>query len=73
LASPPRPRPIIAMAGDSIQVAKAGLMMIHNTQWISIGDRHDMAEAAQTMKVFDETSWGCTKIGPAPIATRSPA
>lgn len=49
---------LIAMAGDTIQVAKAGLMMIHNTQWIAIGDRHAMAETAATMRVFDEAAVG---------------
>ena len=46
---------IIAMAADEIQVAKAGLMMIHNTQWIALGDRHVMAEVAEQMAIFDET------------------
>lgn len=45
---------IIAMAGDTIQVAKAGIVMVHNTQWIAIGDRHAMAETARTMAVFDD-------------------
>lgn len=45
---------IIAMAGDTVQVAKAGLMMVHNTQWVAVGDRHTMAETAQTMAVFDD-------------------
>jgi len=49
---------VIAMAGDTIQVAKAGLMMIHNTQWIAIGDRHVMAETAATMQVFDDAAVG---------------
>lgn len=45
---------IIAMAGDQIEIAKAGLMMIHNTQWIAVGDRHAMKEAHDTMAIFDE-------------------
>lgn len=45
---------IIAMAGDTIEIAKAGLMMIHNVQWISIGDRHAMQDAHDTMGIFDE-------------------
>lgn len=46
---------IVAMSGDDIQIAKAGMMMIHNTQWVAIGDRHVMLETHDTMKVFDET------------------
>lgn len=45
---------IIAMSGDQIEIAKAGLMMIHNTQWIAVGDRHAMQEAHDTMAIFDE-------------------
>lgn len=45
---------IIAMAADEIQIAKAGLMMVHNTQWVAIGDQFVMAETAQTMAVFDD-------------------
>jgi len=45
---------MIAMAGDTIQIAKAGLMMIHNSQWIALGDRHVMIETATAMEVFDE-------------------
>ncbi|MBK0020951.1 Clp protease ClpP [Ochrobactrum sp. S46] len=46
---------VIAMAGDEIQIAKLGFMMIHNTQWIAAGDRHVMYETGDIMKVFDET------------------
>lgn len=49
---------IIAMAGDEIQIAKAGLMMIHNTQWIALGDRHVFIETAETMAVFDDLMAG---------------
>ena len=45
----------IAMAGDEIQIAKLGFMMIHNTQWVAAGDRHVMYETGDLMKVFDET------------------
>jgi ATP-dependent protease ClpP protease subunit len=47
---------VIAMAGDEIQVAKAGHLMIHNTQWVAIGDRHVMLEAAEAMATFDTTA-----------------
>lgn len=43
----------IAMAGDSIAIAKAGMMMIHNTQWVAIGDRHMMTDTADIMAKFD--------------------
>lgn len=46
---------VIAMAGDEIQIAKLGFMMIHNTQWVASGDRHVMYETGDIMKVFDET------------------
>lgn len=45
---------VIAMAGDEIQVARAGLVMVHNAQWIAAGDRHVMQEAHDTMVTFDE-------------------
>lgn len=45
---------IIAMAGDEIQIARSGLMMIHNAQWIAVGDRHAMIEAHDKMVHFDE-------------------
>ncbi len=49
---------IIAMAGDEIQIAKAGLMMIHNTQWIALGDRHVFTATAEAMAVFDDLMAG---------------
>lgn len=63
---------IIAMAGDRVEIARAGLMMIHNTQWVAVGDRHAMQEAADTMAVFDEAMTGLyvdrTEIADAEIA-----
>lgn len=44
----------IAMAGDTIQIAKAGMMFIHNTQWCACGDRHVLGQAADEMAQFDE-------------------
>jgi ATP-dependent protease ClpP protease subunit len=49
---------IIAMAGDSIEIARAGLIMIHNVQWVAIGDRHAMQDAHDTMVTFDEALTG---------------
>lgn len=43
----------IAMAADEIQIGKAASLMIHNTQSIAVGDRHDMRETADWMEQFD--------------------
>lgn len=45
---------VIAMAGDDIQIGKAGFVMVHNAWVIAIGNRHDLAEAAKTMEPFDD-------------------
>lgn len=45
---------VIAMAGDQIEMAKAAMLMIHNTQWVAIGDRNLMRETADTMEKFDQ-------------------
>jgi ATP-dependent protease ClpP protease subunit len=47
---------VIAMAGDEIQIAKLGFMMIHNTQWVASGDRHAMKETHDIMAVFDQAA-----------------
>lgn len=47
---------VIAMAADEIQIAKFGFMMIHNTQWMSVGDRHAMLETHDIMEVFDRAA-----------------
>lgn len=44
---------VIAMAGDRIEIAKAGFLMIHNTQWVAIGDRNMMRDTADIMEQFD--------------------
>jgi ATP-dependent Clp protease protease subunit len=49
---------IIAMAGDTIQIGKAAHMMVHNVQWIAIGDRRLMQEVAAAMELFDRTLAG---------------
>ncbi len=46
---------VIAMAGDTIEIAKTAFVMTHNTQWIAAGDRHEMRATAEIMDVFDET------------------
>ncbi|TQS72749.1 Clp protease ClpP [Rhodobacteraceae bacterium] len=45
---------VIAMAGDEIQIGKAGFLMIHNAWVVAMGNRHDLAEAARTMEPFDD-------------------
>lgn len=44
---------VIAMAGDEIQVAKSGFLMIHNAWSVVIGNRHDLTSAAEVMTQFD--------------------
>lgn len=45
---------VIAMAGDEIQIGKAGFLMVHNAWVVAVGNRHDLAEAAKTMEPFDD-------------------
>lgn len=45
---------VIAMAGDTVQIARAGFLMIHNAWVMAVGNRHDLAEIAATLKPFDE-------------------
>jgi ATP-dependent protease ClpP protease subunit len=44
---------LIAMAGDRIEVAKAGFLMIHNSNLIDGGDRHDKRDIADKLEQFD--------------------
>jgi ATP-dependent Clp protease protease subunit len=44
---------IIAMAGDEVQIARAGFLMIHNAWVLAIGNRHDLREVADTLEPFD--------------------
>ncbi|MVW72141.1 head maturation protease, ClpP-related [Bordetella sp. 15P40C-2] len=44
---------IIAMAGDTVQIARAGFLMIHNCWVVAQGNRHDLREFADTMEPFD--------------------
>lgn len=45
---------VIAMAGDEIEVARAGFMMIHNVWVVAIGNRNDLRDAADQLETFDE-------------------
>jgi ATP-dependent Clp protease protease subunit len=44
---------IIAMAGDKVQIARAGFLMIHNCWVIAVGNRHDLREVATLLEPFD--------------------
>lgn len=44
---------IIAMAGNEVQIARAGFLMIHNAWILAMGNRHDMREAADFLEPFD--------------------
>lgn len=44
---------IIAMAGDEIQIARSGFLMIHNAWTIAAGNRHLFREVAEMMEPFD--------------------
>lgn len=44
---------IIAMAGDRIEIARAGFLMIHNCWVMAVGNRHDFRDVADTMEPFD--------------------
>ena len=47
---------VIAMAGDRIEIARAGFLMIHNTWVLSVGDRNDLREVADWLEPFDRAS-----------------
>lgn len=44
---------IIAMAGDRIEIGRAGFFMVHNCWVMAIGNRHDMSEIASWLEPFD--------------------
>jgi ATP-dependent Clp protease protease subunit len=44
---------VIAMAGDTVQIARAGFLMIHNCWVMAVGNRHDMRDLADTLEPFD--------------------
>jgi ATP-dependent protease ClpP protease subunit len=49
---------VIAFASDTLRVAKAGFLMIHNSWGIVLGNRHDMTDAAELFAKFDATMAG---------------
>lgn len=44
---------VIAMAGDKVQIARAGFLMIHNAWVVAMGNRNDLREYADTLEPFD--------------------
>lgn len=44
---------IIAMAGDTVQIARAGFFMVHNTWVVAMGNRNDLHEYADWLEPFD--------------------
>lgn len=49
---------VIAMAGDKVQIARAGFLMIHNAWVMAVGNRHDLSDLAATLKPFDDAMAG---------------
>jgi ATP-dependent Clp protease protease subunit len=45
---------IIAMAGDRVEIARAGFFMIHNTWAVAVGNRNDLREFADFLEPFDD-------------------
>lgn len=46
---------VIAMAGDRIEIAETGFMMLHNAWTIVVGNRHDLSGMVDTLQEFDGT------------------
>jgi len=44
---------IVGMAGDKIQIARAGFLMIHNCWLLAAGNRHELREIADQLEPFD--------------------
>lgn len=44
---------VIAMAGDEVQIARSGFLMIHNTWVLAAGDRNALREVADWLEPFD--------------------
>jgi len=49
---------IIAMAGDEVLIGKAAFLMVHNAWAVTVGNRHDMTQAAAMMEPFDTAMAG---------------
>lgn len=46
---------IIAMGGDTLQIARAGFLMIHNAWIYAAGNRHEFREFADYLEPFDRS------------------
>jgi hypothetical protein len=44
------------MAGDEVQIARAGFLMIHNAWVTTSGDRHQLRDTAEWLEPFDATA-----------------
>lgn len=44
---------IVAMAGDTVQIARSGFLMVHNSWVIAMGNRNDLRDYADTLEPFD--------------------
>jgi len=44
---------VIAMSGDTVQIARAGFLMIHNAWTVAAGNRNDFRELADFLEPFD--------------------
>lgn len=44
---------VIAMAGDSVEISRAGFLMMHNVWMAAIGNRNDMRDAADLLEPID--------------------
>jgi len=44
---------VIAMAGDTVQIARAGFYMVHNAWVVAVGNRNDLREFAEWLEPFD--------------------
>ncbi|WP_226578212.1 head maturation protease, ClpP-related [Acuticoccus sediminis] len=45
---------VIAMAGDELEIGRAGFLMVHNAWVVAVGNRHDLRSAAATIEPFDD-------------------
>jgi len=46
---------VIGMAGDTVQIARAGFFMVHNGWVIASGNRHDLRDIADWLEPFDQS------------------
>lgn len=47
---------VIAMAGDTVEIARAGFLMIHNAWVTTAGDRNQLRDTADWLEPFDATA-----------------